>query len=114
MPSSSSQRHRHDTAILIVFSLIMTLGVFVFSAGPRASGDKVVVFVPPWSSDTNVVEVIAAANGALLRGGKWHWIALAQSDDPGFVHRLYWSGAFFVGGGEAFSACFSPFDPIDP
>lgn len=107
-PRQWPQKQWQDTAILIAFGLIMTLGVFVFSVGPRAVGDKVVVFVPPWSSAPHAVEVIATADGAFLQAGKWHWIALAQSDDPAFVRQLYDAGAFFVGGGEAFSACFSP------
>lgn len=110
MPTQTEPSRRRDGMILMAFALIMTLGVFAFSAGPRHVGDKVVVFVPPWSSATNAVEVIAKADGAFLRSGKWHWIALAQSDDPSFIRQLYLSGAFFVGGGEAFSACFSPID----
>lgn len=91
---------------VLAFSMVMTLGVFLFAVGPRAVGDKVVVFVPPWASETLAVEVVASADGAFLRGGSWHWIALAQSDDPSFTGRLYQAGAFFVGSGEAFSACF--------
>ena len=106
-------RNRHQTLIVMAFTLVMTLGVFVFAAGPRMTGDKVVVFVPPWSSPTNAVEVIAMAKGSFLRTGKWDWIALAQSDDPSFIRRLYRSGAFFVGGGEAFSACFKPITRIN-
>ena len=111
-PSMTDQSSKSQTLVLLAFSLVMTLGVFVFAAGPRAVGDKVVVFVPPWSNQTNAVEVIASASGSFLRSGKWHWIALAQSDDPTFIQKLYRSGAFFVGGGEAFSACFKPINRI--
>jgi len=93
-------------SIVLAFSLVMTLGVFLFATGPKAAGDKVVVFVAPWASETRAVEIVASAKGAFLRGGSWHWIALAHSDDPSFTWRLYQAGAFFVGSGEAFSACF--------
>ena len=99
--------------LVLTFFAFMTLGGFAFGVAPRAVGDKVVVFVPPWSSPTNALEVIAAADGSFLQSGNWQWIALAQSDDPSFVKQLYLSGALFVGSGEAFSACFSGVNPVN-
>lgn len=108
-PVMETQGRKGHLFIVLAFSMVMTLGVFLFATGPRATGDKVVVFVPPWATETRAVEVIASADGAFLRGGNRHWIALAKSDDPSFIWRLYRAGAFFVGSGEAFSACF----PVD-
>ncbi|WP_350335588.1 hypothetical protein [Coralliovum pocilloporae] len=53
------------------------------------------------------MHVIANADGRLLSPGRWPWVAVAQSDDPEFVARLYAAGAVFVGNADAFSLCFT-------
>nr|WP_319530911.1 hypothetical protein [uncultured Cohaesibacter sp.] len=88
------------------FFLAMTLGVFVFASSPRASGEKVVVFVPPWSEQTDAIDVIARAGGAFVGTGNRSWIAIGISNHPHFVRDLYRAGALYVGSGTAFSACF--------
>ena len=108
-----SETSKGNTLFVLTFFLVMTLGLFVFAASPRGVGDQVVVFVSPWTDQSQAIHVIAAAEGAFLRGGSRHWIALAKSDDPSFVSRLYQSGAIFVGNGEAFSACFSKPAPYE-
>nr|WP_321982000.1 hypothetical protein [uncultured Cohaesibacter sp.] len=92
-------------ALVGAFFVFLTLGVIVFASLPRALGNKIVVFVPPWSSPTAAVEVIARAGGAFVGMGNKPWIAIGVSEEPGFTARLYHSGAWFVGSGEVFSAC---------
>ena len=87
------------------FFLFLTLGVILFASLPRAIGNKIVVFVPPWSRPTAAIEIIAEAGGAFVGMGNRQWIAIGISDEPDFVSRLYHAGAWFVGSGEAFSAC---------
>ena len=88
------------------FFVAMTLGVFIFASSPRTTGEKVVVFVPPWSHASAAIEVIAKAGGAYVGTGNRPWIAIGISDRPHFVRQLYRAGALYVGSGTAFSACF--------
>ncbi|WP_319483902.1 hypothetical protein [uncultured Cohaesibacter sp.] len=101
-PDKPSQSHY---GIIGLFFIVLTIGVIGFASLPRAVGNKIVVFVSPWSRPTAAVEVIARAGGAFVGTGNRPWIAIGVSDKDGFVSRLYRSGAWFVGSGEAFSAC---------
>lgn len=94
--------------IVIAFFLIVTAGVCLSVILPRSDSDLLVLFVSPFSQDTYVYAVLDAADGELVRTGKWPWLALVSSQNPGFVSDLYSAGALFVGDGEFFAACFNP------
>lgn len=78
-------------------SLVVVVELLPSGTGP------VVVFASPWGRPA--VEVIAGADGRLVDGGRGNWVAVAQADAPGFVTRLYQSGAGFVASTAVARAC---------
>jgi hypothetical protein len=67
--------------------------------------DDVAVVVPPYSDAARVLQVIAAADGRVVRLGRLPWIAVAHSPDPEFVARLRAAGALFVLNPQLLGGC---------
>ncbi|MCB1439305.1 MAG: hypothetical protein KDJ63_05975 [Nitratireductor sp.] len=80
------------------------LSVGLIAAVP--TGDRVIVFVSPWSAEGTVIETISRANGSVVNGGRTGWIAVATDEKDGFAGRLYNAGAILVLNGELAAGCF--------
>ncbi len=82
---------RTAISVYFVFSLLL-LGAVV----ARPGGPFVVVITNPAESAAANMAVIAEAGGRFVWSGRYSWISVAQSDEPGFVERLFQAGAFMV------------------
>lgn len=104
--SRSTIRHREfrEYSVAFAFGLITLALVLSFSMLPK-QGSKVAVVVLPWTQAGEIIDVVARADGSIVRQGKWRWILVAQSDATDFVDRLYAAGALAVLDPLAFSAC---------
>lgn len=69
------------------------------------------MFVSPWSDPGRIVQVIGSAGGTLLNGTGSPYAAIAHSDEPGFVSRLFKSGALLVLDGSLAFFCRSTPSP---
>jgi hypothetical protein len=67
--------------------------------------DEVAVVVPPFSDAARILEVIAAADGSVVRLGRLPWIAVANSSHPEFAARLRAAGALFVLNPQLLGGC---------
>lgn len=72
---------------------------------------QALVIVPPWSDPGRVVDVIADAGGSVMNGTGAPYAAIAHSDEPGFVFRLFKSGAMLVLDGSLAFFCRSTSSP---
>ena len=102
--SSFLNREFREYSVAFAFGLVTLVMVLSFSMLPK-QGSKVAVVVSPWAQAGEVIDVVARADGSIVRQGNWHWILLAQSDTADFVDRLYAAGALAVLDPVAFSAC---------
>lgn len=91
---------------------LFTVGFFLFACGGTAvsaispeRGRPVAVWANPLLDSGNVYNIIGAADGTIIRPGKWPGVALATSDDPEFSAKLYEAGALFVSRPLAASGC---------
>jgi hypothetical protein len=67
--------------------------LLVIEVSPDSDG-PVAVITNPWGL-RSALEVIAAANGAIVRASPWRWLAVAtQADDPNFQAQLRAAGTF--------------------
>lgn len=81
------------TAISVYFFVsLLLLGAVV----ARPNGSFVVVVTNPAESAVGNMAVIAEAGGRFVWSGRYSWISVAQSDEPGFVGRLFQAGATMV------------------
>ena len=93
-----------DWLFTVVFFLFACGGT-AFSAISPEKGEPVAVWANPFAESADVYRIISAADGAIIRTGKWPGIALAVSADPDFPARLYEAGAMFVSSPLAASGC---------
>ncbi|MEP3279588.1 MAG: hypothetical protein ABJN26_23810 [Stappiaceae bacterium] len=91
---------------------LFTIGFFLFACGGTAlsaispvKGEAVAVWANPFTDSSDVYRIISAADGEIIRSGKWSGIAVATSADPDFLARLYKAGALFVSSPIAASGC---------
>ena len=82
-----------QTAIATYF--LMTL-LLLFAVISRPDGSFVLVVTSPAGSAVGNMAVISEAGGAFVWAGRYPWISVAQSDDPGFSTRLLNAGAYLV------------------
>lgn len=78
-----------------LFGITLILSSFVITLAPKA-GQKVAVINFPWAQDSQAIFTIAKADANIAAVGKVGWIAIAASEKPDLVKRLYQAGAFFV------------------
>jgi hypothetical protein len=71
--------------------LLLVAGIW---AAP--TGNFVVVLTSPFYSPERTMNVISAADGRLVSKGRYDWITIAYSDEPGFATRLMNAGALAV------------------
>jgi len=81
---------RAIAATSIVFALLMLAGI----AYPR--GDYVLVVGKPGVTEAGMMDVISAAGGTFVSGGRYDWLVVAHAESDGFVSRLMQSGALLV------------------
>lgn len=96
--------NNYKTYLLVTGNLLACL-VLVFGAMAFPSSERVAVFVSPWSPQHKVFGVVATAQGNIVSAGKKDWVAVAQSDEPDFISRLYRSGALLVLNANFATAC---------
>lgn len=73
--------------------------------GMPGAGGPVLVVGAPGSGTAGIVDIVARADGALLRETLVPWIALARSDSADFSVRLRHAGAWLVLDASAFGGC---------
>ena len=77
-------------AFFLLFVLLMVAGL----AAPR--GDFVLVVANPMRNTSDIMRIIGDAGCYYVSGGRYGWIAVAQSSDPKFTNRLLNAGAVLV------------------
>jgi hypothetical protein len=92
-----------NAAALTVLALVPLVGLRLW---PAPNG-PVAVVTNPWSPSP-AVAAIAGAEGRIVRAGRWPWIAVADSDDPGFRARLPQAGAVLILSPVLLGACLRP------
>ncbi|WFU07230.1 hypothetical protein QA648_34640 (plasmid) [Rhizobium sp. CB3171] len=80
--------------------LTIVLGALV---APR--GKELQVITSPFVSEADRLSIISAANGSYVSAGRYDWITIAYSDDPGFPLRLLKAGALLVLNNDAEVGC---------
>lgn len=91
----------------LIFVLLGAL--LLIEVAPDADG-PVAVIANPWGS-RSAIEVIAAADGAIVRASPWRWLAVATTaENPNFRKRLGAAGALFAISPIALGACLG----VDP
>lgn len=95
---------RGDCIFFALFILAVAGGLLAVALTPSERG-AVAIFVAPWASGPNTMEIIAAADGRYMRRGIADWVVIAASDEPGFAGRLYAAGAWIVANPIAAGAC---------
>ncbi|QLF70012.1 hypothetical protein FE840_010945 [Peteryoungia desertarenae] len=81
------------TAIAAYFLMTLLLLIGVIS---RPDGSFVLVVTSPSGDAAENMAVISEAGGAFVWAGRYPWISVAQSDEPGFATRLSKAGAYLV------------------
>lgn len=90
---------------LFVVTILSSLGL-PFWARARPPGSAALVVVgAPWAPASSVVDIVARADGSVLRGTGWTWVVVARSDEPGFADRLAARGAWLVIEGTDRTGC---------
>lgn len=87
-----------------LWSGIAALALPIAAAMPGAGGPVLVVGAPG-AGPAAVAEIVARADGALLRPTVLPWIVLARSDAGDFDARLRQAGAWLVLDGTALAGC---------
>jgi hypothetical protein len=72
--------------------LVACIGVELTSI----ASDKLMIIASPFG-DRSALDVVAAADGRIMRLGRWSWIAVAANDGPDVRGRLRTAGALWVG-----------------
>jgi hypothetical protein len=86
-----------------IFALLLT-GIASIEAAPIA-GEPVAIITNPWGG-SSAIEVVAASGGALMRSGRWRFVAVAAADeDPAFHQRLRTAGAWLIVSPIRLGAC---------
>lgn len=80
----------------IVMANLAVIMVVLTAAAVIPRGDRALVFVAPWSPEDRIVDVIGSAGGSVINGTGMPYAAIAQSENPDFVFRLFSSGALLV------------------
>ena len=69
---------------------------FVFSVWAAPRGDFVLVVSSPFETNATRINRIAQADGSVVASGRYDWITVAHSAEPGFASRLMKAGALLV------------------
>ncbi len=89
---------KHLAAALPAAALVVcgTVGLGVAELLPSDRAGAPVGILVYGQDSAAAAQVIAAANGRLVSAGGWAETAIAVSDDPDFVGKLYRAGASLV------------------
>jgi len=79
--------------LLLAGSVFFTGGL---TAWPRDGEPVAAVYPPGTTGDAAFAGVVVAGAEAVLGTGALRTIVVARSDDPGFIDKLYRSGALMV------------------
>ena len=79
--------------LLLAASVSFTGGL---TAWPRDGEPMAAIYPPGDGGEAAFASVVAAGADAVLGTGALSTIVVVRSDDPGFVHKLYRSGAIMV------------------
>ena len=86
-----------------IFALLLTAIAWI-EAAPVA-GEPVAIITNPWGG-ASAIEIVVAAGGALMRSGRWRFVAVAAADDdPAFQQRLRTAGAWLIVSPIRLGAC---------
>lgn len=86
--------------------LLLLVPLLYIDVAPAADGPVAVIANP--FGRRSALDVIAAADGDVLRTSSWSWLAVAATrSEPGFRTRLMAAGALLLVAPGALGACFS-------
>ncbi|MBC7284597.1 hypothetical protein [Hoeflea sp.] len=97
--------------VRIVSANLAVIVVVLAAAAMTPRDGQALVIVSPWSEPGRIIEVIADAGGSFMNGTGSPYAAIARSDEPGFVFRLFGSGAMLVLDGSLAFFCRSTPSP---
>ena len=103
-PSRRWPAWANATALLVagwIALVILTLQV-------RPGATIVAVVFPPWWSEQQAIQAIAAANAAFVRTTAIPAILVVRPDDHAGLNRLREAGAWFAIDPRAIAACLTP------
>jgi hypothetical protein len=83
-----------DLRLIAVTCAGMALLTLAGIAYPR--GDFVLVVGKPGITEAAMMNVISAAGGSFVSGGRYDWLVVAHAESDGFASRLMRSGALLV------------------
>lgn len=105
MPQTIGHSGRPARARSLVLVNIAVIASTFAAIAVAPTGDRLVVFVPPWSTPGRIMEIVGDAGGTLVNGGATDWIVVAEGNGHGFAGRLMAAGAMFVLDGRLGGAC---------
>ncbi|WP_176593713.1 hypothetical protein [Sphingobium sp. EM0848] len=72
------------------------LGIIVATVSPSGKNGQYAVIAPPWYTLGQTVSLIQHADGLVADMRSGRHVVIAQSNEPGFVSKLYRAGAWLV------------------
>lgn len=90
---------------LVALAAVASILLPVWALARPAGSPAVIVVAAPWAPAGFAFDLVARADGAVLRGTGLTWVVVARSDDPGFPERLAAGGAWLVIDGSALAGC---------
>jgi len=91
-----------------VAMLLATLAITVQARFSAPDTGRIGVFFPPWiAADDAFLRVTADDGVAIVDGGKFDNIIIAEMSDPASKARIYAAGAWFMFDPRDFGGCFS-------
>lgn len=85
-----------------------TLLVPLVLLGYPTAGRPVAIVASPWAGPSRGLELIAQADGRLLRLTAVPWVTIAVFEKPDFLSRLWRLGAWLTVDAAAAEACLRP------
>ena len=92
-----------SATILLVCSTLFFVALIV--TAPIAPGQVVAAIFPPWLNKTEVLGIVAAAGGHMLRHGGVESVALVKLETPEDAQRLKRVGAWAVIASDSLFGC---------
>jgi hypothetical protein len=88
---------RRDTLDLrSVATAFLALVMLMFAGIAFPRGPYVLVVGWPGTSETAMMQIVAAADGSYVQGAGRSWLAVVHADAPGLPTRLMHAGAMIV------------------
>lgn len=105
--SATTALARRTVAAMAVALLLAVSTAPVIAAAdlPGEARGAVAVVFAPGTGEPAIMAAIAAAGGAIVRGGGWKSVLVVQSEESGFARRLRQAGAWLVLDPQSAAGC---------